>query len=120
VRWFGTLPDRGAFESSVGTTSTTITVTNTNDSGAGSLRQAISDDNVSSNLNRIHFGIGSTCGPRIINLATPLPTITGPVVIDGYTQPGSARNTAHGQQRGALHRSERPRQRVQRNLHRHR
>lgn len=94
MRWFGTLPDRGAFESSVGTTSTTITVTNTNDSGAGSLRQAISDANVSSNLNRIHFGIGSTCGPRIINLATPLPTITGPVVIDGYTQPGSARNTA--------------------------
>jgi parallel beta-helix repeat protein len=94
VRWFGTLPDRGAFESSVGTTATTITVTNTNDSGAGSLRQAIFDANVSSNLNRIHFNIGSTCGPRIINLATPLPTITGPVVIDGYTQPGAARNTA--------------------------
>lgn len=93
-RWFGTLPDRGAFESSVGTTATTITVTNTNDSGAGSLRQAISDANVSSNLNRIHFDIGSSCGPRIINLATPLPTITGPVVIDGYTQPGSTRNTA--------------------------
>lgn len=94
VRWFGTLPDRGAFESSVGTTATTITVTNTNDSGAGSLRQAILDANVSSNLNRIHFDIGSTCGPRIINLATPLPTITGPVIIDGYTQPGAARNTA--------------------------
>lgn len=94
VRWFGTLPDRGAFESSVGTTATTITVTNTNDSGAGSLRQAILDANVSSNLNRIHFDIGSTCGPRIINLTTPLPTITGPVVIDGYTQPGSTRNTA--------------------------
>jgi hypothetical protein len=94
VRWFGDLPDRGAFESSVGTTSSTITVTNVSDAGAGSLRQAIADANVSSNLNRIHFNIGSSCGPRIINLDTPLPAITGPVVIDGYTQPGSARNTA--------------------------
>ena len=94
TRWFGDAPDRGAFESSVGTTSTTITVTNTSDSGAGSLRQAISDANISPNLNRIHFNIGTTCGPRIIDLDTALPDITGPVIIDGYTQPGAVRNTA--------------------------
>lgn len=60
-------------------------VTNTNDSGLGSLRQAILDANAASNLNYIHFDIGSSCGPRIINLASPLPQITQSVVIDGYT-----------------------------------
>lgn len=93
-RWFGDRPDRGAFESSIGTTATTIVVTNTNDSGAGSLRQAILDANAAPNLNRIHFNIGATCGPRIINLVSALPQITQSVVIDGTTQPGSARNTA--------------------------
>ena len=93
-RWFGDRPDRGAFESSIGTTATTIVVTNTNDSGAGSLRQAILDANAAPNLNRIHFNIGASCGPRIINLVSALPQITQSVVIDGTTQPGSARNTA--------------------------
>lgn len=93
-RWFGERPDRGAFESAIGTTATTIVVTNTNDSGSGSLRQAILDANAASNLNYIHFDIGASCGPRIINLASPLPQISQSVVIDGYTQPGSARNTS--------------------------
>lgn len=93
-RWFGDRPDRGAFESSIGTTATTIVVTTTNDSGTGSLRQAILDANAAANVNRIHFNIGASCGPRIINLSSALPQITQSVVIDGYTQPGSARNTA--------------------------
>lgn len=92
-RWFGDAPDRGAYESSIGTTAPLIIVTNTNDSGTGSLRQAILDANALTNVNRIEFDIGTSCGPRNIVLATPLPTITNPVVIDGYTQPGAVRNT---------------------------
>jgi parallel beta-helix repeat protein len=92
-RWFGDLPDRGAFESSIGSTATTITVQNTNDAGLGSLRQAILDANALPNVNRIEFDIGSSCGPRNIVLSSPLPTITNPVVIDGYTQPGAVRNS---------------------------
>lgn len=101
-RWFGEAPDRGAFESSIGTTATTITVQNTNDIGPGSLRQAILDANALPNVNRIEFDIGSTCGPRNIVLATPLPTITGPVVIDGYTQPGAVRNSQTAGSNGTI------------------
>lgn len=93
-RWFGEAPDRGAFESTIGTTAPLITVQNANDSGTGSLRQAILDANALPNVNRIEFDIGTTCGPQVIALNSPLPAITQPVVIDGYTQPGAARNTS--------------------------
>jgi hypothetical protein len=68
-------------------------VTNTNDSGAGSLRQAIVNANTAANLNAIVFDIPGA-GPHTITLWTPLPDITEPVIIDGYTQPGSAENTS--------------------------
>lgn len=69
----------------------TFTVTTTNDSGAGSLRAAINGANAASSENphRIEFAIGGT-GVRTIALATPLPVLNRPVVIDGYTQPGAA------------------------------
>ncbi|HEX6386435.1 MAG TPA: CSLREA domain-containing protein, partial [Anaerolineae bacterium] len=71
-------------------------VTNTNDSGAGSLRQAILDANAIPNVDgepdAIHFNIPGT-GPHTIQPASALPAITDPVVIDGYTQPGAAPNT---------------------------
>lgn len=71
----------------------TITVTNTNDSGAGSLRQAILDSNASAGtLDTISFNIAGA-GVQSITPATVLPTITDPVIIDGYTQPGSSANT---------------------------
>ena len=92
-RWFGAAPDRGAFESNIGSTGTLLNVTNTNDTGAGSLRQALIDANASPNLNIIRFNIPGSC-PQTITPASLLPTITGPVLIDAYTQPGSARNTA--------------------------
>jgi parallel beta-helix repeat protein len=92
-RWFGLAPDRGAFESNIGSTTTILTVTNTNDAGAGSLRQALIDANAAPNLNEIRFNISGAC-PRTITLASLLPDITQPVSIDGYTQPGSSRNTA--------------------------
>lgn len=93
ARWQGTAPDRGAFESNIGSTATVLTVTNTNDAGTGSLRQALIDANAAPNVNRIHFNISGAC-PRVITLASLLPTIAEPVVIDGYTQSGSSRNTA--------------------------
>ena len=70
----------------------TFTVTNTNDSGAGSLRQAILDANANAGLDTIAFNIPGA-GVHTITPATPLDTITDPVTIDGYTQPGSSVNT---------------------------
>jgi len=64
----------------------TYTVTNTNDSGPGSLRQAILDANANSGVDMIAFAIGS--GPQTIAPLSPLPTITDPIIIDGTTQPG--------------------------------
>ena len=65
----------------------TLTVTNTNDSGAGSLRQAILDANATPGLDMISFNIGAG-GLQTITPASPLPDINDAVVIDGTTQPG--------------------------------
>jgi hypothetical protein len=71
-------------------TAAAYTVTNTNDAGAGSFRQAILDANATpAVLDTIQFNIGGG-GHRIIQPLTALPTITDPVVIDGTTQPGFA------------------------------
>jgi hypothetical protein len=61
-------------------------VTNTNDSGPGSLRQAILNANDAPGTDTIRFDIGS--GPQTITLASALPTITDSVTIDGTSQPG--------------------------------
>ena len=55
----------------------TFTVTNTNDSGAGSLRQAILDANAQAGTDTISFNIPGG-GVHTIAPATPLPTITDP------------------------------------------
>ena len=70
----------------------TFTVTNANDSGAGSLRQAILDANANFGDDVIEFNIPGS-GVHTIVLASALPAITQPVTIDGYTQPGSSPNT---------------------------
>ena len=62
-------------------------VTNTADSGLGSLRQAIINANASTGTDTISFAIGGT-GPFTIALASALPAITDPVVLDGTTQAG--------------------------------
>jgi len=82
------------FEASVGIAPMTFTVMNTNDSGPGSLRQAILDSNghVSSSNNTIAFNIPGA-GVRAIKLLSPLPLFTQPVTIDGFTQPGASANT---------------------------
>jgi hypothetical protein len=67
-------------------------VTNTNDSGAGSFRQALLDANAAAGPDTIVFSIPGA-GVHTIALTSVLPLITGPVAIDGYTQPGSNVNT---------------------------
>jgi hypothetical protein len=63
-------------------------VTTAADSGAGSLREAITLANATAGADAINFAIGS--GPQTIGLAAALPAITDTVVIDGTTQPGFA------------------------------
>jgi hypothetical protein len=63
-----------------------ITVTNTNDSGPGSLRQAILTANATPGLDTIVFNVGS--GVQTIKPTSALPPVTDAVIIDGTTQPG--------------------------------
>jgi hypothetical protein len=72
---------------------TTYVVTNVNNSGAGSLRQAILDANANPGADLINFNIPGAGGHPIF-LKTLLPVITDPVTIDGYSQPGATPNTA--------------------------
>jgi len=65
----------------------TLTVTNTNDSGPGSLRQAINDANSSSAADMISFNI-SGGGPVQIVPASSLPPLVYPTTLDGTSQPG--------------------------------
>ncbi|WP_165232189.1 Calx-beta domain-containing protein [Aquisphaera insulae] len=83
----------------------TFLVTNTNDSGAGSLRQAILNANADSTADNVWFRIPASTAPLLdvpvsgfdpstrewtIQLVSPLPTITSPVWIDGFTQGNGA------------------------------
>src|SRR4051794_1723796 len=70
----------------------TFTVTNANDSGLGSLRQAILNANAAGGANVIQFNLSGS-GIRTIAPLTQLPDITNSVTIDGYSQPGSSPNT---------------------------
>ncbi len=70
-----------------------LVVTTTADSGLGSLRAAIAYSNANSVADTISFDIPGA-GLQIIAPLTPLPTITNPVTIDGYTQPGAKPNDA--------------------------
>ena len=71
-----------------------LDVTNTNDSGPGSLRQAllVADLSTSASPDTIRFKIPGT-GPFTINVVTPLPTITHPTVINGYNEAGASPNS---------------------------
>ncbi len=75
---------------------TTFTVTNTDDSGAGSLRQVIEDANSNNNdteMDTIAFDIpGSQV--HTIGVESALPEIQEMLTIDGYTQTGARENTA--------------------------
>ena len=67
----------------------TFTVSNTNNSGAGSLRQAILDANANAGPDVIYFNIPGP-GPHTINVPSALPTITGAIIIDGTSDPDFA------------------------------
>src|SRR4030095_17000012 len=79
----------------------TFFVTNEDEAGPGSLRQAIEDANARPNgpgPDPVLFGIPGTA-VHTIALRSPLPAITEPLVIDGYSQEG-ARPNALGMVRG--------------------
>jgi hypothetical protein len=66
----------------------TFTVTS-NGIAAGSLRQAITDANASPGADRIVFNMPGTAAPAT-TIRGSVPVITGPLDIDGTTQPGYA------------------------------
>lgn len=87
----------------------TFLVTNTDNAGEGSLREAISDANNAPGPDVIAFNIPGS-GVHVIRpavtragdfLSAAMP-ITDAVVIDGYTQPGAAPNTAAAGNNAAL------------------
>ncbi len=65
-----------------------FTVTNTSDSGEGSLRQAILNANANPGQDEITFDIQGS-GPHTIQPLSALPAITDSVIIDGLKQPPS-------------------------------
>ena len=70
----------------------TFTVTNINDSGAGSLRQAILDANTNAGLDTISFTIGGG-GIPTIQPQSQLPAFTSPVLLLATSLDGSSCNT---------------------------
>ena len=77
-----------AFPSADSYSRTVFTVTNTNDSGAGSLRQAILDANTAAGTDTIDFNIAGN-GPHTISPLSGLPEVTETVCIRGDSQPGA-------------------------------
>ncbi len=77
--------------------SSSYIVTNTNDSGAGSLRQVLTDLIATGGNGTLVFDIPTgllTNGVAVINIATALPAITAPgITIDGTSQTSTAGNT---------------------------
>ncbi|MBI1840838.1 MAG: right-handed parallel beta-helix repeat-containing protein [Verrucomicrobia bacterium] len=83
-----------------GPASPTVVLT-TNDSGPGSLRKAIQNANNRAGLDVITFNIPGG-GVHTLRPVAALPLITSPVIIDGYTQPGSRSNSLASGHNGAL------------------
>ncbi|MBD0341271.1 MAG: DUF4347 domain-containing protein, partial [Microcoleus sp. Co-bin12] len=71
----------------------TFTVTNTNDAGPGSLRDAITQANAVAGADIINFNIPGA-GVQTIAPLMALPPITTAVSINGFSQPGAAAATA--------------------------
>jgi uncharacterized repeat protein (TIGR01451 family) len=77
------------FLPAVSANAASFVVTNTDDGGQGSLRQAILDANANPGADDITFAIPAS-GAQTISPASPLPAITEQVSIDATTQPGSS------------------------------
>jgi hypothetical protein len=69
--------------------------------GVTSLREAMCAANSNSGSDAISFNIPGT-GVHTVNLLSQLPVSTGPVTIDGYTQPGASCNTLSNATNAAL------------------
>src|SRR5262245_17782259 len=69
-----------------GTTPNTYTVLNADNSGAGTLRQAITDANTNAGTDSINFDSSFFSTPRTISLLSALPSIIGDTTVTG---PGS-------------------------------
>jgi parallel beta-helix repeat protein len=67
---------------------TVFTVTNTDDGGAGSLRDALTRSNNTAGVDTIVFNIGPSA--KVIRPASPLPELWDSAVLDATTQPGYA------------------------------
>src|SRR5690349_4067082 len=67
---------------------TVFTVTNTNDGGAGSLRDALTQSNNHAGVDTVAFNIAASS--KVIRPASPLPELWDPAIVDGTTQPGFA------------------------------
>ncbi len=90
------------------TQAATLTVTGTGDTiavdGVVTLREAITSANNNANVNADVVAVGAYgtdtinfnipgAGPHTISISSALPEISDPLIIDGYSQPGSAENT---------------------------
>ncbi len=93
TRWNGFRPDLGALETDT-VESSVFTVTNSNDIGAGSLRQAIENANANFDPSIVQFNIPDGCNSRIL-LNSELPMLVAPLWVNGYSQPGSVRNSSN-------------------------
>jgi hypothetical protein len=78
-----------------------FTVSITNDSGDGSLRQAILDANASAGTDLIAFDIPGA-GPHSIQPLSMLPAISDPATIDGFSQPGASPGNLKIELRGSV------------------
>jgi len=79
----------GRWGSNLTPTSQNFVVTNANNNGPGSLRDAMDQANATAGADTITFNIPGP-GVKVISLLQPLPEITEQVVIDASTQPGYA------------------------------
>lgn len=82
-----TLAALTAVLSASGAQAATFTVTNVDDAGGGSLRDAMTQANATAGADRIAFDI-SGAGPHVVTPASELPVLTDPVHIDGASQAG--------------------------------
>jgi len=93
-RIVGSTIDRGPHENQSAGALFNYTVTNTNDVGSGSLRQALLDTEATAGLNGIVFNIPGASCPKVIDVDSALPEITQSLYLDGLSQPGSSGNNS--------------------------
>jgi len=97
ARNVGSAPDRGAYETAtndIGPAHTYV-VTSSGDDANNllTLRGAITAANNAGVPAYIRIHIAASC-PQVVSLATPLPPIAVPMIIDGYADPNAAPNTS--------------------------